>query len=422
MHRLAQLRMIDYDKLFLEDGDAKVVPCGSITLGTKNQLEESKDLFFQNGNQDLSYVSTCECGNLIGNFYEGNICKMCNTKVETNFSKDLKFRRWLQIPEFAPPMLHPVAYNMLSRWLGNIKREPILNLILNVELDLPEEFQGILGQGYTYFYKNFDDIMNYFLTEYSRRNASVRKRGKDIPEFLQTYRQQMFIRHIPILNQALHLMTMSGTMMFSDDTVKHIIKAKLQLSSMVDIYNNGTYNESFINQRMWDIHQSFIAYTKAILDDKLLQKPGHIRRNIIATRMHCMARCVIVPAKGLGQPDEIYIPWRIGVTALSLELINVLMNRHGYTMPDAKIKVDKSLYTYDSEINDIFKILISECRYKGLPVLMGRNPSLRHGAIFLLFVTKIKTSFDDNATEISPLLAPAPNLSHINVLRVARAL
>jgi hypothetical protein len=209
-------------------------------------------------------------------------------------------------------------------------------------------------------------------------------------------------------------MTFSGTMMHGDDTIAHILKCKIQLSAMIDIYNNGNYNEKFINQRMWDIHKAFFDYTDNIINNKLLQKPGHIRRNIIAARMHCTARCVIVPIDEAVDPDQIFVPWRVGVTALQLEVINVLMNRKNYTMPDAKIKVDKAMYAYDPEIDEILKTLISECRYKsGLPVLMGRNPSLRHGAIFLLFVKKIKTSFDDNTISISPLLAPAPNFKFI---------
>lgn len=409
MHRLSRLQMVDYDKLFYSDSDAKVVPCGTVTLGSDSPMDESKKLFFQSGAQDLSHISTCECGNLVGNFYEGSTCKVCHTIVETNFSKELKFRLWLEIPEFAPPLMHPVAYTILSRWLGNHKRVPILDLILDTETELPPELKNILGQGYKYFHDNFDDIMRYFLNEYPKNNAAIRKKSKYIPEFLQMYRDRMFIRHIPILNQSLHLMTSSGTMMYGDDTVEHILKCKIQLSSMIDIYNNGNFNDKFVNQRMWDIHKSFVEYTKTILNNKLLQKPGHIRRNIIAARMHCTARCVIVPISKTVEPDEIFIPWVVGVTALSLEIMNVLMNRMDYTMPDAKIKVDKALYSYDSEIDEIFKTLISECRYKGLPVLMGRNPSLRHGAIFLLFVTKVKTSFDDNTIDISPLLAPAPN-------------
>lgn len=375
MHKFAQLRMIDYDKLFYSDGSATVIPCGSLTLGSKNHVEETRQLFFQNDSNNLSHISSCECGNLVGNFYEGVTCKICKTKVKTNFAKDIKFRSWLEIPEFAPPILHPVAYSIISRWLGTAKRELLLDLLLNVDSELPADLKGILGQGHVYFYTNFDDIMRFFLNEYSKKNPGIKKRSQDMLEFFQVYRQQMFIRHIPILNQSLHLMTSSGSMMYSDDTVQHIIKAKIELSSMVDIYNNGNFNDKFVNQRMWEVHKAFTEYTRSILNDKLLQKPGHIRRNVIAARMHCTARGVIVPLNGIACPDEIFVPWRIGVSALSLELINLLMNRHGHTMPSAKVKVDKALYTYDPEIEALFKVLIAECRYKGLPVLMGRNPS-----------------------------------------------
>ena len=396
MPKLVQLRMLDYDKLFYSDGDAKVIPCGTLTLGTKNHMEETKQLFFQNGNQELSHISSCECGNLTGNFYEGNVCKLCKTVVQTNFSKELKFRLWLEIPEFAPPILHPVAYAILSRWLGNVKREPLLDILLNIDSELPADLKPILGQGYMYFYNNFDDIIQYFLEQYPKRNPGVRKRSQDILEFIQTYRNQLFVRHLPILNQALHLMTASGSMMYSDDTIKHILKVKIDLSMMIDIYNNGNFNDKFVNQQMWEIHQAFIQYTKAILDDKLLQKPGHIRRNIIAARMHCTARCVIVPIKEAVLADEIFIPWRVGVTALSLELINVLMNRYGLSMPMAKIKVDKALYTYDKEIDDIFKVLIAECRYKGLPVLMGRNPSQIKVCVLIKHFNKNKIDWASN--------------------------
>lgn len=413
-HKLARLGLVDYDALFYSDGDAKVIPCGTVTLGSDSHLDESKRLFFQNGAQDLSYIASCECGELIGNFYEGSVCKICRTEVKTNFSKELKFRLWLEIPDFAPPLMHPVAYTILNRWLGQANKVSILDALLNVDMDMPQKLAGVLGQGYKYFYENFDDIMRYFLEEYPKSAPTMRKKAEYIPEFLSKYRDRIFIRHIPILNQALHLMTFSGTMMHGDDTIAHILKCKIQLSAMIDIYNNGNYNEKFINQRMWDIHKAFFDYTDNIINNKLLQKPGHIRRNIIAARMHCTARCVIVPIDEAVDPDQIFVPWRVGVTALQLEVINVLMNRKNYTMPDAKIKVDKAMYAYDPEIDEILKTLISECRYKsGLPVLMGRNPSLRHGAIFLLFVKKIKTSFDDNTISISPLLAPAPNFKFI---------
>jgi len=40
---------------------------------------------------------------------------------------------------------------------------------------------------------------------------------------------------------------------------------------------------------------------------------------------------------------------------------------------------------------------------------MGRNPSLRLGAIFLLFASKIKPEYEDTTVSISPLISTGPN-------------
>ena len=68
---------------------------------------------------------------------------------------------------------------------------------------------------------------------------------------------------------------------------------------------------------------------------------------------------------------------------------------------DAYEKWHKTQFNYDPLVDEIMQTLISECGYtdkdgnfvnlKGLPVLFGRNPTLHHGAIQLLFVPKVKT-------------------------------
>lgn len=72
--------------------------------------------------------------------------------------------------------------------------------------------------------------------------------------------------------------------------------------------------------------------------------------------------------------DEIYVPWKMAVNALKLEIINLLVNRYGYTHVQAIDKQMQSLAKYDPIIDDIMKKLIAECSYKGLTVILGRNP------------------------------------------------
>ena len=63
------------------------------------------------------------------------------------------------------------------------------------------------------------------------------------------------------------------------------------------------------------------------------------------------------------------------------------------------------------------QILIRECQEqtgrRGLPILFGRNPTIRIGGIMLLFVPKIKSDINDDTISISAKICSAPNLNLI---------
>lgn len=405
--KLASLSLVDYDKLFSEDPDAYVVQYTEDSVLVKDQMSKNRQLFFQDGTKDLSNIASCECGHISGNYMEGATCPYCKTTVRTNFAEDLKFRRWLEIPDFLPPVLHPAIYRAIEAWLG---KSGILTALLDTNQQLPAEFQGVFGQGFEYFYNNFDNIINYLATKYKKCSApSARPKTEAILNLINKYRDRLFVRHIPALNSSLHLSTQSGTIMYSDDVVKYIIEAKLELCHLVYVYFNGTYNKNYINERMCVIYNAFLEYTAAILNKKLLKKPGFIRKQLLGARLYCSARAVIVPISDIHNFDEIYIPWCMAVEVLKLEIINVLMNRRHMSGPQAESLHRKATAQFVPDVYEIINTLIEECPYKGLPVLMGRNPSLRIGAIFLLYATKVKPDYEDTTVSISAITSAAPN-------------
>jgi hypothetical protein len=143
-------------------------------------------------------------------------------------------------PGFIPPILHPALYIILDRWLGRSGGTSVLQALLDPDTDMPASLKNSgLGQGFRYFYNNFDDIMNYFLTSYPPLKApGAKARSQYIPDLLKAYRHIAFFRHVPILNQSLHLLTTSGTMMYSDDCSGAILKARIELSHMLYMYQN----------------------------------------------------------------------------------------------------------------------------------------------------------------------------------------
>ena len=192
--------------MFWEDPDAKVIPCDQ-QFTSKSQMREQIQNLFQDGVKELNFVASCECGHLEGNFYEGMVCNRCHQPVRTYFADKVKFRAWLELPPFAPSIIHPTIYRVLDKWLGKCKSVSIMESLLNVDVELPPPLKGLVGQGFEYFYNNFDDIIRFFLNEYAPlKQPSARARSEGIAEYISKYRDRIFIR----LNKELCRASASG--------------------------------------------------------------------------------------------------------------------------------------------------------------------------------------------------------------------
>lgn len=434
------LSVIDYDTLFMTSANAKVIPCGETASLSKNVAKEHLQGLFQDGSRELNWFASCEEGHLVGNYYEGFLCPKCKTLVKTNFAEELEFRGWLEIPEritnfnaiptpgtnpdivtprgdvvdIIPPVLNPRVYRVLNAWLGQCKFVSILESLLNPELELPPKLQGVLGQGYTWFYQNFDDVMRFFLKDY----APTAKRADGIEDFLTINRAILFTRHLPVLNNALHVLTSSGSMQYCDASAEFILQSKIELNSLIFMYQQGNVNRAFVDQRLWDMYEPYLQYADTIEENKLLGKPGHIRKNILGARLHCSFRAVIVPQIEIAMADELHLPWLVGVVGLHHEIINYLTKRHGMRLFEAYEHYNRALSQYDELIDKVMQQLIADCVYKGLPVLFGRNPTLQLGAIQLFFVTKIKTNYYDFTVSVCPIVFSASNADLTNITNV----
>ena len=366
--KLVRLIPTDYEKMFWEDPDAKIIPCDR-QFTSQAQMKEQIQSLFQDGVKELNFVASCECGHLEGNFYEGIECSRCHTTVRTYFADKVKFRAWLELPPFAPSIIHPAIYRVLDKWLGKCKSVSILESLLNVDIELPQPL----------------DIVRFFLNDYAPlKQPSARSRSEGIAEYIQRYRDRVFIRHIPVLNQALHLITTSGTMQYSDDTVEAILDAKAELSALIYVYNYGTVGPKFVDQRMWEIQRSVVEYSTLISKVKLISKIGYIRKLVMGARLHCSFRGVIVPITEPHEADELHLPYLIGVVCWKSELINLMTKRMGMTIPQAVAKHNAALAKFDENIYNLLGVLIEECKeecrkygmdyVRGLTCLFGRNP------------------------------------------------
>ena len=396
-----KLTMLDYDALYEQNRQcgAELVPCGldneSIALG--GDPEDIKRALFMSSDGNLNFIASCKCGHLKGNFLIGQICPMCNSEVCTEFADEIKIQKWLEIPETLPPFLHPDAYRVLDKWIGAAKRKTsILDSILNCDADLPEPYNRAIGQGMWYFYENFKSIVNY-IASLKKNNKS--KETEEVFEFLRTYGQptdekhpygRLFTRHIPILNQSLHILTHSGSLTYNDVSSDYIFKTVLELHHVIQTQRHQPIiNKNLLDQHVFTTYKSWIEYTDSIIQTKIQGKTGFIRKCILGVRAHASGRAVIVPITHTHWADEVELPWRMVTGLYKLEIFNRLRLKYGFDtntaleyISQAQIgpvknepehvvrEVNMKIRTVKSCLDE----LLAECPYKGLPIILGRNP------------------------------------------------
>jgi DNA-directed RNA polymerase beta' subunit len=167
----------------------------------------------------------------------------------------------------------------------------------------------------------------------------------------------------------------------------------------VKVKENRTIKAIF---KLLDFYEDYIK-------EKISGKEGILRRHVYATRAHFSFRSVIISLEGEHRHDEIHIPWFIAISALKPHIISKMLklgfdyNRAlGYLYSKAKI--------YDPLIGGILEELIADAPGgRGIPCLIGRNPSLLQGSIQKVYISRVKPDVKDNTIGISVLALPACN-------------
>ena len=430
-HRVVQtvssLPLLNFDKKFEENQaiGAKLVPIGHDSDG--DDVDEMKKILFQDSDGSLTFVAQCKCGYLRGNYHLGDMCPKCHTKVETSFSNEINIKAWIELPDALPPFMHPVVYRVLSNWMGKVKgKAELIDTIMNINADLNEDLQRAgIGQGMWYFSQpeNFWHIIEYIASTHKGQKAAS---NEIVFKFLEKYKDCIWVRHVPILNQSLHILTHSGTMTYNDKSSEYIFEACVKLNEVVkQIRHQPKLNRNYADQQIYDVYKSWVEYTNSIIKDKIISKSGFVRKNILGTRLHWTARGVIVPITSRHWADEIELPWRIIVGLYKLEIINKLKLNYGFDVNTAirywqqaqtGIKEDMTEGREKEHVLECIHYvktcldqLLAECPFKGFPIIMGRNPTLRQGALQLFFCRHYKTDQTDDTVGMSPFAITAPN-------------
>lgn len=343
------------------------------------------------------YVATCDCGELHANYYEGAICHVCGTVCTSNVNDEIKNDNWLEIPKSIKGVLNPQVFTILSGWMGNANgNRSILKQMLDMRLP-NEQLNGtpfFTGMGFNWFYDNFDVIVRFFLDSHPN---SGKRMNKSITMFLEKTGHCIWCHYLPILSKVIQpINKINKDIRYADSDMKNLMNAIFTLKSVLLSERTMKFNVDSVEKNFFKVYFEFIEYYGVILRNKLPQKPSILRKHIFGSRSHCSGRSVAIPITIPHEYDDIHLPWKIGIMMYKYHILSILINRYRYTVFNAYNKITSAINIYDFDIDQIMQLLIKECRFKGLPILVNRNPSLKISNIELMWVTKIKPSLSEN--------------------------
>lgn len=415
MDKLGYPKLADFDEMYNRSSSPVNISC-TIPFTSDYPQEMAKTLFGNVKSLTFEMHASCAFGCTKGNYHLGTICPKCGTEVTSIFKQELDHKGWITIPQHLPKLIHPQLFNILSRELHvpkemkryrNRKKLTMMDWLLDPTLPIVEFFP-VLGNGYSYFNKHYRFVFEFLFS--LPENA----KNQDLWDLLIRYEHCLFINKIPVANEYLHLITQqseSSSKHQADACLSKIFKVYSSLVSLVKEQDLGKMlSEKNIDRRMFKIQQQYQEYPDALIYKKIISKTGLIRKNCISGRVHFTARAVIVPITDSNYGDEVYIPWEIAVVSLKSVIMNHLINRYGYSPFEAsKIHSAAIKDVNHTLVDSILTVIIEECQqngYKGWPLIINRNPSVRHGASQLAFMTKV---VKHRCICISTLLINAPN-------------
>jgi len=121
----------------------------------------------------------------------------------------------------------------------------------------------------------------------------------------------------------------------------------------------------------------------------MAKKEGVFRKHAFGSRGHWTFRAVISSITCAHSSRELHIPWGIGVSVMKVHLISKL-KRRGFGPNAAEALLATYAQSYSPLLDELFRELIDECPFEGIPCTIVRHPSLGRGSIQQLFITHIK--------------------------------
>lgn len=363
---------------------------------------------------EIKELPSCTCGKYQANYLDGITCPICGTVCTKPYDEQpvLWLRAFKNDEDTEIKFINPVFWLQLRALLDKDKKYDYLRYLADrkyrAKLKSDDVYIKTLvdiigGRGYLNLVNNLDKVIGYLKEQ---PKFKVGEKLEKLDALLNIWENtNVLSTYLPILNKRLFVLEKAPKGQFTNFT----------LSENITVVKNWMLIGSTATTKARDLENATAAAISSLasmyyeyLAKYTVVKRGLFRKHLYSARSHFTARTVITAIAGPHQHNSLELPWSIGVTLLRPHLMNRLVKR-GYNYNEVTAKLNRAVKRYDNEINEIFLELISESRYRGLPVILQRNPSLQQSSALLLFIDKIKTDVGDYTFGISGLITKGPH-------------
>lgn len=323
----------------------------------------------------------CTCGKLRSRINNGIICKNCGDPVR-KVGDDYSYFGWKILKQYH--IIHPNIYKSLEFFFGpgqksdkdkRSKLYNILNFAGRIDIDgheLPVEEtppdQPYYGLGMIDFYDKFDEIMDYYLVKYPKK--------QEYYDDIMANRDKVFIQSIPfftthlrpsdITDNTLFYEPINGMYNMINKYVHEINKDKTKMDRKKKLKNDLLFNLQIKYMELY-------AEIEAILSGK----KGKLR-SLVGGRFNFSSRAIIVQDPSL-RIDQVTLPYTELVITQQQKIINVLHKTYNISYNEAYKIWERAKVKKDERVAEIINALIRSTP-EGLPILLNRNPTISYGS------------------------------------------
>lgn len=394
-----ELEKIDLDEERISDIENNKGFLISKARTIKKDLKDPDGIFSIRFGQTLGDLNPfidrykCQCGKTRSRIMHGLKCPKCGTRVRY-VDDDFSYFGWKVLKD-AYHIIHPNDYKKIEFFFGNGigKKSKLFNIINFVDeqdingqssmLESTPKNEPYFGRGILWFRDNFDEVMNYYLEKNPNKKAYY-----DMimdPE----NRKSVFTHSIPVYTTLLRpVNTKDGTMPYEATNALYNMMNNLVTQINNDKSRAGKAKKPK-NQLLCDLQMKYMElYTE--IEAILSGKKGRIR-TLIGGRYNFSTRAVIVQDPTL-RIDQCRLPYISLVVLCQQQIINIMVKSRNISFDQAYNIWYMALLVPSKEIKDIINSLI-RARPEGLPLMLGRNPTINYGSLMHIYCIGITDNF-----------------------------